>query len=245
MVGALLGLVSSIIGGAMSSFSHDETQSQLSEMVRKTTVPESVRRGEAILREQANTGLPGYEEQLSEIDSSIPMTLNQAKDYISSGGLVESLSKMYSQSNAAKRELGRANDAAITANKDKLARYLGDVSGKYEYLTEAQKQALQLEGLKEQKASDYDTMAALSSGINSISSATGSLDTQLMDAILGANKNATATPWRTTGDYYGKDSNELLKLSGLNGRSESLPITMSGNTNTIDIINNIIKNLQG
>lgn len=213
MIGALLGLISSIVGGAISSASHDETQSKLAEMVSNTRVPESVRRGEAILRENANTGLPGYQEQLSEIDSSIPMTLNQAKDYISGGGLVDALSKMYTQSNAAKRQLGRENDAAILANKNRLAQYLGTVSAGYENETQNQRDMLQLMGLGEEKAKTFDMLNSANSGINSLISGLGG-EQGLLDILLGYNskknladtaalKAAPTTPrWATFDDSY-------------------------------------------
>ncbi len=211
MIGSLLGLVSSIVGGALSSASHDETQSKLSEMVSNTRVPESVRRGEAILRENVNTGLPGYQEQLSEIDSSIPMTLNQAKDYISGGGLVDALSKMYSQGNAAKRQIGRENDAAILANKNRLAQYLGSVSAGYENETQRRRDALQLMGLEEGKSKTFDILSSAEKGINSLISGIGG-EQGLMDIILGYNQKykadeaallaAPKTPKEATFDDY-------------------------------------------
>lgn len=193
-----MGLISSIVNGIVSSSAHDKTTDELNRMASDVRVPEAVRRGEAILREQAGQGLPGYEQQMDEIDSSIPLTLNQAKDYVSSGGLIDALSKMYAQGNKAKRELSWQNDKMIMESKNRLAEYLGRTVGGYENEADRVRRELQLGGISEDKSKAYDQMFGVNTGINSLISGLGG-EKGILEMILNSDGKSATTPAANTG----------------------------------------------
>jgi hypothetical protein len=240
MVGAILGLLSSIIGAATSGSANDKTREELDILARNQKVPDSVRAGEAILREQANMGLPGYESRKTDIESSIPQTLNQAKDYISGGGLIESLSQIYSQNNKQKRDLANANDEAIIANKNKLASYLGSVSGAYESRTNENMNDIALAKIGVNQAGTQDKLNFMKYGIDSLTQSVGN-ESGLLEQILaltgGKDNNIPVGSWNTN------DPNAPLSIGGNNNVGYNIN-KMPTKTNTIDIISKILAGIK-
>jgi len=230
MVGAILGLLSSIIGAATSDSANNKTQSELDALARNQKVPDSVRAGEAILREQANMGLPGYESRKTDIESSIPQTLNQAKDYVSGGGLIESLSQIYSQSNKQKRDLANANDEAMIANKNKLASYLGGVSGAYESRANENLNDIALAKIGVNQAGTQDKLNFSKNGTESLTNLIGD-DKALLEYLLGGKDKDIGggqTPM-----FVGGNNNTMSNI-------DKIPT----NTNTFDIISKILQGIK-
>ena len=125
IIGAIPGIISAIVGANSSA----DYQKKLEELRQQQHLAAGYKRGENIYKELSNEGLPGYESQESELDTSIPTTLNQMKDYVSSGSLVDAVAGMSAKVNQQKRQLGAANDAALLQNKQSLGNYESSVMG--------------------------------------------------------------------------------------------------------------------
>jgi hypothetical protein len=127
MVASIVGLLASIIGGAVSSSANKDYQAELQEQMDRQRVSESMNRAEQIYAEQATQGLPYYEQQKADIETSIPTTLNQARDYMSGGGLVDALTSIYTNTQGQKRQLDAANAQQRMANQQAYGQFLGQV----------------------------------------------------------------------------------------------------------------------
>lgn len=190
MVGAILGLLSSIIGSISANSANNKSQSELDALAGKQKVPDSVRAGEQIMREQASGNMPGYDNQMSNIDSSQAQTINQAKDYVSGGGLLSALSNIYTKGNEQKRGVMDANSMFQTQAKDKLASYLGQVSGGAEQTVQNDLNSLALAKVGINQAGTQDTLNFMNTGLNAVGNDKGLL--AIINQLLsGSGSNST------------------------------------------------------
>ena len=121
MVGEIIGLVGTLanmISGFAADSSHAQSEEQLQKLRDKQKLAASWNKAEGLYRSDLGKGLPGYESEYSDILSRIPTTLNESKDYMTSGGAQELISKLFPQQNQALRNLNAANPTAIQGNKD-------------------------------------------------------------------------------------------------------------------------------
>jgi len=132
MWGTILGLVSNILGMFSSNKATDEFSSEMEKMAGRQRVPPAAIRGQNIMAETASMGLPGYETMKSDILSQIPMTLNQAKDYMTGGQVVDFLSKAQASTNQQLRQLSASDEAQKLNNRRMYAEYLGKTMAGWE-----------------------------------------------------------------------------------------------------------------
>ena len=191
---SLISTILSMVGGAFSSSSHDKAQQKLAQLAGQQEVPPSVIQGADVMRETAGQGMPGYEDMLSDIDTQIPTTLNSAKDFVTSGGMVDLLSKLSTKADEQKRQLGYANAEQQLKNKTAYANYLGGTSGQYEYLVNQAKNRLTEMGISEGKQKTADNLSLMSVGGQGLAGLGGS-DDWLTQLILNA---TTSKPIPTT-----------------------------------------------
>ena len=191
MIGAILGLVSSLIGAATSASANEKSNTALNELAAKQRVPDSVRAGQAILSEQAAGDMPGMNNQLSDIESSQAQTINQIKDHVSGGGLLSALENIYTQGNAAKRGVYDANKQFQVSAKDKLAGYLGSISGGAESKVQDDLNSLALAKVGITQAGTQDKLNFMNTGLNSVSNDKGLL--AIINKLLGNGGGSTGT----------------------------------------------------
>jgi hypothetical protein len=170
----MLEFIMSIINGITSIAASDDYAGQLGEIGKGQQVPEATKRGESILMELSNQGLPGYETEMSEIDTQIPTTLNQIKDYVSSGSMVDAISSLSANVAKQKRQLSSANDAALIENKRAYANYLGGVSGPQEMGVQDKQTQLAI-------AQAYEKLLGKQSGMTWANTGVGGLEKGILD----------------------------------------------------------------
>lgn len=125
MIGAILSAIPAIIGMFNSSSANDDYQGKLSAIMDKQRLSSSALQAKSLLAENASRGLPGYETAKEDIYSQMPMSLNAAKDWLTSGGVVDFLAKAGASTSQQLRNLNAANDQARQNNMLTYANYLG------------------------------------------------------------------------------------------------------------------------
>ena len=172
----LMSLILSIVGGAMSSSSHDKASGEISALYGQQKVPEAAITGGKVMEGLAGQGLPGYESMMSGIDAEIPMTLNAAKDYITSGGMIDLLTKLSAKSEEQKRNLGYADSEQKLKNQSAYANYMGGTLAPMEVANQNMKNQLALMGIGENEAKTKDLLGMISKGGTGITDMTGNDD---------------------------------------------------------------------
>jgi len=169
MVGAILGLLSLVLGMGSSASANKKSKAELDAIAAKQRIPEGVLAGENILREQAGGNIPGFENRKSEIESSVPQTINQMKDYVSGGGLISALSNIYTKSNEEKRQLNDTNSEFQVNAKNRLASYLGGVKGGAETNLQNDLNSISLAKVGVNQAGTQDRLNYTNQGLNAVS----------------------------------------------------------------------------
>ena len=169
MIGAILAIVGSIVNGILSSGASGKYAKQLEEIKENQKVSEATKEGESIYQQMSHYGLPGYESEMSEIDTHIPTTLNQIKDYVSSGSLVDAVSSLSANVSKQKRQLSAANEAALLENKRAYANYLGGVSGPQEMGVQDKQTQLAIAQAYEKLLGKQSGMTWANTGVEGIS----------------------------------------------------------------------------
>lgn len=183
MVGAAMGLVSSILGMIMSSQANKKSRGELDELAGKQTLSPALLSAEALLKEQATTGLPGYENQKAEIGSSTAQTINQMKDYVSGGGLIQAVADLTTKANARQRSLDDANNAAMLENKARLASFLGNTKAGAEYQLQDNLNSIATAKIGINQAGTQDALNFTNLGLNAIGNDRGLL--AMINKLLG------------------------------------------------------------
>jgi gas vesicle protein len=189
-VGAILGIISSLIGAASAGKANKQSQRDLDALARNQRVPDAVKQGEELLRDLAYGDLPGYQYRLSDIESSQAQTINQAKDYVSGGGLLGALSEIYTRGNAAKRELTDTNAQYRDAAKNKLVDYLSRVTAGYDMKLQDDLNSIALAKVGVTQAGTQDKLNFMNTGLNAVSNDKGLL--AIINKLLG-NTSTTET----------------------------------------------------
>jgi hypothetical protein len=161
----ILDTILSLVNGIMSTSATDDYSKDLGVIKEQQRVSEATRRGEAMYRELAGGGLPGYESDKAEIDTQIPTTLNAMKDYVSGGGLIDAVSSLSANVARQKRDLATANERALIANKQAYANYLGGVSGPAEAQVLANKSQLGISQAYENLLGKQSAMTWANTGV--------------------------------------------------------------------------------
>lgn len=168
MIGAGLGLLSSVMGIISSANANARTRRQIDELAAKQKMPAAIGQGEAIMRDLATKGLPGYQNQLSEINESVPMTINQMRDFITSGGAIEMANKLWSGRNKAVNQLQSADDAARVQNRQQLADYLSRVVAPAQSRLQDDINSLAMARMGTNQAQTQDLLNFVNTGLNAV-----------------------------------------------------------------------------
>jgi len=177
-------LGSSIFSGITNAIAHSRTDRELSDMRNKLKMPDSVFKEDAILEDQSERGLSDYETRQQEIETQIPQNLNQVKDFLTGGGLIDYLSKATAHRDQQLRELAGINEAKKTENKNRYATFLGN-KAKWEENLDSQKRDLMFKRMANEQAGTQDFLNTVNSSMDIV----GSLSSSIGSAI-GGNKSS-------------------------------------------------------
>ena len=193
---SVVGLLASIIGGAISSSANKDYQAELDKQIENQRVSAALNQAEQIYKEQAMRGLPYYEQQKAEIETSIPTSLNQARDYLSGGGMVDALTSIYSNTQQQKRQLDVANAQQRIANQQAYGRFLGQVKAPAEQhvsdiQTELALEKAEAEVIRQQDILGFANAGAANLDPMNILNLLGSSDLSKILSLLLAKKKQT------------------------------------------------------
>ena len=164
----LLDAIMGIVGGAESLASQNTYAKQLEDISNNLGVSEAVKRGAGMMEEQANQGLAGYNQLMENADEEIPTTLNQVKNYFTSGKALTALSMMTDKVNKEKQGVNIANQQAIQANKQNYSNYLGNVLGPAEQHVMDEQTQLAINAAYEKMLGKQSDLSMVNSGVGSI-----------------------------------------------------------------------------
>lgn len=176
MPGDLSTMSTDFVNSLIAANAYKKYAKELEKM--QLSLPRSVGQAEGIMRSQANTGLPNYEQQKETIDMQMPTTLGQVRDSLSSGQLLGLVGKLNQQELEGQRRLDAAQAGALQGGQQNLATFLSNVKAPMvtnleqynnQLKTGAQQARLQAKG------------AALQGASNVVSTAT---DTSLISSVL-------------------------------------------------------------
>ena len=168
MMGSIIGLLSSVIGGAISSSANKKYQKTLQDELDKQKLPDSLGKADLFYSDQAGRGSPYFEQQKAEIDTSVPTTLNQARDYMQGGGMVDLLTNLYSSGQKQHRQLNQQNEMTRMGNEQRYAQFLsGPMAGAEQNLSDTTTLMALAKG-REEKQRSKDSLAFAQQGANSL-----------------------------------------------------------------------------
>jgi hypothetical protein len=142
-LGSLFGDITNIIGSVST---HTKYGKQLDEIAQSLKIPAGVLIAQGILKGKANEGISGYQDMLSQVDANKAVTMNQAKDFLTSGDMLSLLAKVNSSSEESKRNLGFANAEAQKSNLGAYANFEGTTMAKAQQDLADKKTQLQIAG---------------------------------------------------------------------------------------------------
>ena len=131
MLGTILSLIPSIIGLFSSSKASDEYQAELEKIRGEQKISASAEQAKQRMAE-LTTSVPGYETARQEILSREAETLNQAKDWLTGGGVVDFLAKSSAATNQQLRQLEREKLDQLQKQEYAYANFLGGPMAGYE-----------------------------------------------------------------------------------------------------------------
>ena len=199
MISEILGVIGDVVGMIGSNNASADYSAKLREAAEKQRVSRSAKEAERILAENATRGLAGYETMKTDINSQTPTTLNAAKDWLTSGGVVDFLAQSQAATNKQLRELDSLNEAKRFDNEKLLAGYLGGPMAEYENQALVDKTQLQLGA----DASDYGAAGKRNDYINSIFGQLGVLGDTDWSKIVALLSKGENTLDFTTGEDFG------------------------------------------
>lgn len=126
MIGAILSAIPSVISLLNADSASDDYKKAVDAVKANQRLSPSMLKAQQVMAENATRGLAGYEGMKEDIYSSLPTTMNQAKDWLSGAGAIDFLAKAKAGQDADLRKLGYANEQARQANE---AAYAGFLSG--------------------------------------------------------------------------------------------------------------------
>lgn len=132
MIGSLLSLIPSIVGLFSSNSAHDEYSDSLQKIRNNQKLSPSALQAKSMLAENATRGMAGYETMREDIENRLPVTINENRDWLSSGAAVDFLVKSKAQTDQQLRQLNVANAQTKQKNMDTYAGFLGGTMARQE-----------------------------------------------------------------------------------------------------------------
>jgi len=185
--------IMAILNGIISGEANDDYYAELEKIKAGQTLASEYLEAQSVYESLANQGLPYYEQQKAEIDTSIPTTLNQARDYLNGGGMVDALKSIYSNTQQQKRQLDVANAQQRIANQQAYGQFLGGVKAPAQQHVSDVKTELALQQAEAQITGTKDKLAFANYGAsgldpNNILNLLGSGDLSKIISLLLAKK---------------------------------------------------------
>jgi len=128
----LMSIFSDIVNTVGSINTHDKYAQQLTDIEKNLKVPASAIIAQNILKSLTNQGIAGIEGEKGDIASKGVVTLNNAKDFLTSGGMLDFLSKSTAMQMEEERKLNTENAQQEQANIEKYAGYMGTTMANFQ-----------------------------------------------------------------------------------------------------------------
>jgi len=126
IAGEAVGILGDAWNWVTSIKSNKETQAMVDNLRNKNVLSPALLESLNMVGEQSNQGLPGYENMVSETKGRIPSTLNQIRDAVNSGEMMDTVTNLYTKQNETLNQLAVANAQTKTGNKEKLSGFLAN-----------------------------------------------------------------------------------------------------------------------
>ncbi len=189
MVGEIVGAIGSIANMLSSNKETARENRAIEDMKRRNKIAQSIYSGEGIMAELSNQGLTGYEGMKSEIQGELPTTLNQFKDSVAAGSLVDMLGNFQARQSQQLRGLSIQNEQKKRENKKNYASYLGTVVGGAETAKYAQDMELSLTQLGLDRQGKADQMKYLSEGLGMLGKLGDKDNSDWISGLFGKNNS--------------------------------------------------------
>lgn len=124
MIGEVVGILGDVANMISSNNSNAKTQKMIDGL--KNVISPALLESLNMVDEQSNQGLAGYENIVSETKGRIPSTLNQIRDAVNSGEMMDTVTNLYTKQNETLNQLAVANAQIKTGNKEKLSGFLAN-----------------------------------------------------------------------------------------------------------------------
>jgi hypothetical protein len=126
VVGTAAGILGDAWNWVTSIKSNKETQAMVDALRNKNVLSPALLDSLNMVGEQSNQGLPGYENIVSEEKGKLPTTLNQIRDSVSSGNMMDIVTNLYTKQNQDLNQLAVADAQTKAKNKEKLSGFLAN-----------------------------------------------------------------------------------------------------------------------
>ena len=206
MIGSLLSLVPSLVGLFSSNSAHDDYSAELEKIKEQQKLSQSALQAKSLYAENATRGLAGYETMKEDIQNQLPTTLNESRDWLSGGGVVDFLSRSKAQTDQQLRQLNSANEQQKQKNMSDYAGYLGNnMAYREDQLLQNQSQLGIAKGYNQvDKAS---TQNKIMGGVGNMLAGIGDEDLAKFIALLSGKKKMTDISDSGNNNGNGKNNN--------------------------------------
>jgi len=142
MIGTLISLLPTVMSLFSSNKAHNEYGKDLNALRASQHIDPALLGAQRLYAENATRGLPGYEDMRSEIEATIPETINQGKDFLTGTQAIQMLGSARANADKQLRALSVQNEQARMNNMDEYAKFLSGPMAAYG--THASDQATEL-----------------------------------------------------------------------------------------------------
>lgn len=205
MLGTLASFIPTIVGLFSSNSAHDEYSDSLQKIRDNQKVSQSAIQARSLLAENATRGMAGYETMKEDIENRLPVTINENRDWLTSGGAVDFLVKSKAQTDQQLRNLAVQNAQAKQGNMNMYSQFLGTNMAQQE--NQLLQNQSQLDVAKAYNQVDKSaTQNKIMGGVGNALAGIGDQDLAKLIALLSGNGTQN-TPAGGAASYYVQPSN--------------------------------------
>lgn len=183
----LASIIPQVVSMFSSSNASDDYNKKLEQIKEQQRLSSSALQAKSLLGQNATRGLAGYETMKEDIYNTLPVTLNETRDFLSGAGVVDYLAKAKASTDQQLRQLNAANEQERNRNEQLYATYLGNTMAGYENTMQDNRNDLSLA----QASMDYNKAGTLTKQLGELAKGVGSvgdLDWSKVIALLSKAK---------------------------------------------------------
>ena len=230
----MVGILANLISGFASNSSHKQAGEDYTNIQKGIHSPDALNQAEGLYRQNLGVGDPNLNSKIERMKSRTVTSLNEAKDYLTGGGMVDALAKLYTKENENVEGAYEKDRLLKDQHKTDYANFLSNEKSRYESLTDAQKRELDFMKISNNQARTQDNLNFANKGAEGLDPM--SLVTQLLSNPGLSQMLAGLTAGNTSGGVSLKPT-----TPGTAGFDEVLG---GGNKNSFDI-NSFLNNYKG